>query len=310
MRNAFADELTKLANHDQRIVLLSGDIGNRLFDTFKDDNGDRFFNCGVAEANMMSMAAGMALSGLRPLVYTITPFTTSRCLEQIRVGVCYHDAPVIIVGTGSGLSYSSLGPTHHSLEDMAFLRAIPGMTVFAPCDTIELRCGLRKALRQNGPVYIRLGKKNEPLVHEEEFDLELGKAVTLREGRDVCLIGAGNILPEVVTAADELETSGMSVGVESFHTVKPLDTGRLEEIFDRHALVGVVEEHSRIGGLNGAVAEWVASRAVPPKARMISFATEDCFLHTIGTQAYARRRFGIDAGTIQERIQTAVHHAG
>ena len=142
MRNAFADELMALAARDERIVLLSGDIGNRIFDPFKQAFPDRFYNCGVAEASMMSLAAGLALTGLRPVVYTITTFATYRCFEQIRVGVAYHDAPVIIVGTGSGLSYASLGPTHHSLEDMAILRAVPGMTVLAPCDSNELRAGL------------------------------------------------------------------------------------------------------------------------------------------------------------------------
>ena len=113
MRNAFADEITRLAQEDERIVLLSGDIGNRLFDRFKENNAERFFNCGVAEANMMGVAAGLAMSGFRPVVYTITPFATTRCFEQIRVDACYHKAPVIIVGTGAGLSYASLGPTHH-----------------------------------------------------------------------------------------------------------------------------------------------------------------------------------------------------
>src|SRR5712691_8753697 len=162
MRNAFADEITKLGADDTRVVLLSGDIGNKLFDKFKQQAGNRFLNCGVAEANMMSIAAGMALSGLRPVIYTITPFTTTRCFEQIRVDVCYHKAPVIIVGTGSGLSYADLGPTHHSCEDMAILRTRPGMTVLAPADSTELRLALRQALSLGGPVYMRIGKKGEP----------------------------------------------------------------------------------------------------------------------------------------------------
>ena len=129
MRNAFADEMTLLAATDKRVVVLSGDIGNKLFDKLKLVDEQRFYNCGIAEANMMGVAAGMAMSGLRPFVYTITPFATTRCFEQIRVDVCYHHAPVVIVGTGSGLSYSELGPTHHSLEDMAILRTLPGMRV-------------------------------------------------------------------------------------------------------------------------------------------------------------------------------------
>jgi len=149
MRNAFADEMTKLAATDHRVVVLSGDIGNKLFDKLKAVDEKRFYNCGIAEANMMGVAAGMALSGLRPFVYTITLFTTTRCFEQIRVDVCYHHAPVVIVGTGSGLSYADLGPTHHSLEDMAILRTLPGMRVVAPCDASELRQVLHEVLKDD-----------------------------------------------------------------------------------------------------------------------------------------------------------------
>ncbi len=297
MRNAFADEITKLCQSDSRVVLMSGDIGNRLFDLYKEVAGERFFNCGIAEANMMGMAAGMAMSGYRPVVYTITPFTTTRCLEQIRVDVCYHDAPVIIVGTGSGLSYAQLGPTHHSCEDIAFLRALPNMMVFCPADPVELRLGLRAALKQDRPVYMRIGKKGEPVLHKEEPPLELGKALTLRDGTDVCLIGTGNIMPVLLAAASELAAKGISARVENFHTVKPLDSHRLKILFERFPLIAVAEEHSKIGGLYGAIAEWRAARA-DCSGRLINFGVEDLFMHEIGTQDYARQKFGLSAGNI------------
>lgn len=202
MRNAFAAEVTALAAADERVVLLSGDIGNRLFDRFKEQHPERFFNCGVAEANMMSVAAGLALSGLRPVTYTITPFTTTRCLEQIRVDVGYHHAPVTIVGVGGGLSYASLGATHHSCEDIAFLRAIPGMTVLCPGDAMEVRWAMRAALGQDGPVYIRLGKKGEPVIHEAVPSIAIGEALPVRAGDDVCLIVTGNLLPVALEAAE------------------------------------------------------------------------------------------------------------
>ena len=301
MRNAFADEVTKLGVADERVVLLSGDIGNKLFDKFKDKNPGRFLNCGVAEANMMGVAAGMALTGLRPVIYTITPFTTSRCLEQIRVDACYHNAPVIIVGTGSGLSYAELGPTHHSCEDMALLRVLPGMTVLAPCDEVELRAGLRAALQHNGPVYMRIGKKGEPIVHKNPPAFRLGHAVTLRQGRDVCLIAAGTIMPVVLAAADRLVSQGLSVRVESFHTVKPLDAERLTEVFRDCALVAVCEEHSRLGGLGGSIAEWRA-QSRGPRAEMLMFGTDDVFLHEVGSQDYARRVFGLTAENISDTV--------
>src|SRR4051812_1113889 len=260
MRNAFADEITKLGASDPRVVLLSGDIGNKLFDKFKQQAPGRFFNCGVAEANMMSVAAGMGLCGLRPVIYTITPFTTTRCLEQIRVGVCYHRAPVVIVGTGAGLSYSELGPTHHSLEDIAILRLLPEMTVLAPCDEVELRLALRQALTLDGPAYMRIGKKGEPVVHRQAPEFRIGSAITVRRGEDVCLIGAGTILPVVLAAAHNLSALGISARVESFHTIKPLDVSRLSELFSRYRLVAVAEEHNRRGGLSGSIAEWLAEQ--------------------------------------------------
>jgi transketolase len=301
MRNAFADEITKLGAVDPRVVLLSGDIGNKLFDKFKECAEGRFFNCGVAEANMMSVAAGMALSGLRPVTYTIAPFTTTRCFEQIRVDVCYHVAPVIIVGTGAGLSYAELGPTHHSLEDLALLRSLPGMIVFAPCDAVELRLGLRSALQQDAPLYMRIGKRGEPIIHNQQPDFQLGRAITVREGDHVCIISTGNIMPVALNAADILAEDGFSARVESFHTVKPLDTDRLKEVFALYPLVAVVEEHSRLGGLGGSIAEWLVLQD-GLRGRMLGFGTDDLFMHEVGSQEYARRKFGLTAENIAKRI--------
>ncbi|HRD75982.1 MAG TPA: transketolase C-terminal domain-containing protein [Hyphomicrobiaceae bacterium] len=306
MRNAFADELTKLGNSDSRVVMLSGDIGNRLFDKFKDAHPSRFFNCGVAEQNMMGVAAGMAMSGLRPVAYTITPFITSRCLEQIRTDACYHDLPVTIVAVGAGLSYAGLGPTHHACEDMAFLRAIPNMVVCAPGDAWEVRGALRAALKQPKPVYIRMGKKGEPVVHKgvpESF--ALGKAITIEEGRDVCLLSCGTMLPEAIEAGHRLKAKGLSARVVSFHTVKPLDEACLAEAFAKFRLVATIEEHSLLGGFGSAVGEWMIDRAVRPKA-FIRFGTPDAFFKKSGEQEYAREELGLTGHQIADRVLKAL----
>ena len=159
MRNAFADEITNLAKKDKKIVLLSGDIGNRLFDKFRTRFPERFYNCGFAEACMTGVASGIAHLGLSPITYTIATFNTVRCLEQIKLDICYPNLPVVIVGTGAGLSYASLGATHHSLEDIAFLRVIPNLKILCPSDPEEVRKLLKDALKMKGPVYLRLGKK-------------------------------------------------------------------------------------------------------------------------------------------------------
>lgn len=302
MRNAFVQQLEQLAESDDRIVLLMGDIGNRMFDRFKAQYPDRFYNCGVAEANMMSVAAGMALCGLRPIVYTIVPFVTTRCLEQIRVDVCYHQAPVTIVGVGGGLSYAGLGTTHHSCEDIAFLRVLPHMKVVCPGDSYEVRAALTRALAQDLPVYLRLGKKGEPTVHADMPDLEIGRGITLREGNEIAILSTGNLLPTAVKVAERLEEEGRSVRLVSHHTVKPLDQSLLAECFSDLRLVVTLEEHSLLGGLGGSVAEWLADQG-RQNARLLRIGTPDAFLHRVANQADARRSVGLDADSIAGRIR-------
>jgi transketolase len=305
MRNAFAKEITKLAQADDRIVLLSGDIGNRLFDDFKNVCPGRFFNCGVAEANMIGIAAGLAMSGYRPVCYTITPFVTYRCLEQIRIDVCYHQAPVTIVGTGSGLSYASLGATHHSCEEMGMLRLLPEMTVLAPADSYEVQACLRAALKGNGPAYLRIGKKGEPKVHSTIPDFQIGRSILLREGTDAFFVCAGTLLPVVLEAADKLSAKGLSVGVASMPSVKPLDLVLLKRIFGQCRAVATVEEHSVLGGLGGAVAEWLSDQTAP-HARLIRFGTADEFLHLTGEQDEARAHFGLTADNMALKVSTLI----
>lgn len=307
MRNAFADEVTQLARSDPRVVLLSGDIGNKLFDKFKEVDESRFYNCGIAEANMMGVAAGMALSGLRPFVYTITPFTTTRCFEQIRVDVCYHNAPVVIVGTGSGLSYAELGPTHHSLEDIALLRTLPGMRVLAPCDSAELRLAMRAVLEDSGPAYIRIGKKGEADIHPTSPEFTIGKAIIVRPGNDVALLCTGNMMSETLRAADVLMSKGISVEVVSFHTIKPLDGKYLKNAAARFKLLVTVEEHSRIGGFGSAVSEWRAFTNCA--VQQISIGTDDEFMHEVGSQNYARVKYGLTAENIAARVAVSVKKA-
>jgi transketolase len=302
MRNAFAAEITELACADERVVLLSGDIGNRLFDKFRDRCPGRFFNCGVAEANMISVAAGMAMNGLRPIAYTITPFITTRCLEQIRVDICYHDLPVAIVGVGAGLAYASLGPTHHSCEDIAFLRALPNMAVVCPGDSVEVRLALRASMQRTSGTYIRLAKKGEAVVHQTPPSFTIGRALTVRMGRDVCLLSTGNMLPEALLTADMLAPAGISAQVVSFHTVKPIDEDFLGEAFQRFALVATLEEHSRLGGFGAAVAEWCTDQDRLP-ALLQRFGTADEFLHEAGEQEHARAYFGLTAPQMAQAIQ-------
>jgi transketolase len=248
----------------------------------------------------------MAMSGLRPIAYTITPFITSRCLEQIRTDACYHELPVTIVAVGAGLSYAGLGPTHHACEDIALLRALPNMKVVCPADAWEVRGALRAALRQDSPVYIRMGKKGEPVIHKEvPADFEIGRAITIEDGRDVCLLSTGNMLPEAIEAAHGLKAKGITARVVSFHTVKPLDEACLAEAFGAFELVATIEEHSLIGGFGSAVAEWVIDNRVRPKG-FLRIGTPDRFFKKSGEQEYAREELGLTGYQIADRIVAAL----
>lgn len=300
MRNAFAEEITSLAIEYPNLVLLSGDIGNRLFDDLKSLNRCQFLNCGVAEANMIGVAAGMALSGILPVAYTITPFITTRCFEQIRVDVCYHEAPVVIVGTGSGLSYSSLGPTHHSLEDLAIMRTLPGMQVLAPADAMELRALLREAINSGKPTYMRIGKKGEKISYPDIPSLTIGKANVVRGGKQICLISCGLMLPVALNVARELEMLGCSAEVVSLHTIKPLDEDYLLDAAARFDHIVTLEEHGLIGGMFSAVSELFAKKGIA--VRLHPFGTGDSFLHLNGSKDYAYEYFKINPEHILQKL--------
>lgn len=306
MRNAFAEELTRLGGEDPRVVMLSGDIGNRLFDGFKEAHPARFYNCGVAEQNMIGVATGLAMNGFRPVAYTITPFVTTRCLEQIRTDAAYHEAPVTVVSVGAGLAYAGLGPTHHACEDIAFLRAIPNMVVVAPGDAWEVRAALRAIMRQDRPVYMRMGKKNEPKIHSDvPAGFEIGKAIPLTEGRDVCILSTGNILPEAMEAGTLLNKRGISTQVVSFHTVKPLDDAFLADAFSRFERVVTVEEHSIVGGFGSAVAEWAVDSGADAR-KLLRIGTPDKFFKRSGEQEFARERLGLLGHQIADRVAVSL----
>jgi transketolase len=301
MRSAFAQELTDLATSDERVILLIGDIGNHMFDDYQEKFPLRFINCGIAEANMVSMAAGLAICGMRPFIYTFTAFDTARCFEQIRVDLCYQNLPVVILGLGGGLTYAPLGPTHYICEDIAIMRSLPNMTVLCPGDAVEVRCSIREAMKQNGPVYIRIGKKNEPLVHKEILNFQIGKAITCKTGKEVCIISTGTILPNALKACELLEGKKISAQVIHFHTIKPLDLIALSAIFSQFDLVVTLEEHSLIGGLGSAIAEWYVDNS-EREVKILRLGTRDEFLYTTIHQNEARDLYGLSPEKIADTI--------
>ena len=304
MRNTFAEQITKIAKKDKDVVLLSGDIGNRMFDSFKEYDFKRFINCGIAEGNMMSVACGLALTAMKPYVYTITPFTTTRCLEQIKIGAAYHNSNVTIIGTGSGLSYAELGPTHHSLEDMGILNCIPNLRILAPCDSIELRHRLIQINNLRGPTYIRIGKKGEPDLLNKHSKVVVGKANILRDGNEILLLGIGPILKEAIDAADILSKEhGIEISVVSLGGISPIDKTFLQSMVGRGFKRWVtLEEHGLSGGLASTINNWLISSQSEYAFKVLNIFTENKFINNLGNQKYVRNKLGLDCEGIISRI--------
>ena len=300
MRKAFIKALTEHAARDKRIWLLTGDMGFSVFEDFAARFPDRFLNAGVAEANMTGVAAGLALSGLLPYIYSITPFVTMRCYEQLRIDVCYQNQSVRVIGGGAGLCYGSAGGTHHALEDISLMRSIPNMTVICPGDPHEVTAAVNYSLKHAGPLYIRLGRDGDPLIHAGDVALQQGKAIILRDGTDVTLIATGNILGNTVKAADELKKQGVSTRLISMPFVKPIDREAVLSAASETRALFTVEEHSLIGGLGSAVAEVLAESGKP--VRFQRLAIPDRFFKEVGSQEYLRELIGLSSGGIARAV--------
>jgi transketolase len=301
MRNAFVQTLFELAKQDPRIVLITGDLGFSVIEPFMEQLPLQFVNAGVAEQNMTGMAVGMALSGKVVFTYSIANFPTLRCLEHIRNDVCYHNASVRIVAIGGGFAYGSMGVTHHATEDLAVMRALPGLMVVAPGDPVETRLATRALVSHSGPCYLRLGKAGEPQVHEGEIDFRLGKAIQLIEGHDLTLISTGGMLRTTVNAAKHLRSNGVKARVLSMHTLKPLDQEAVLAAASETGAIITIEEHSIIGGLGSAVAEVLAESSqerVPFKRVGIP----PVFSPYIGSQEYLQKQHGLTEEGISSSV--------
>ncbi|WP_137862401.1 MULTISPECIES: transketolase C-terminal domain-containing protein [unclassified Sphingomonas] len=266
MRNAFIDELCLLAEEDESIVLLCGDLGFSVLERFSERFPDRYYNVGIAEQNMLGLAAGLAMTGWTVITYSIANFGTVRSLEQLRNDVCYHDRSVICVSVGTGAAYGSQGYTHHGIEDLGFLKMLPNIEVASPGDAHEVRWALRHLVERRRPGALRLGRGGEPLVHQgpiAEATLAGALAINLG-GADVRFLSTGAILPEVVAAAESLGAEGFDVGVVSVPFVTALDEDIVANLLAGTRLMVTVEEHLATGGLGGVVAEFAASMPSHP----------------------------------------------
>ena len=300
MRDAFVRALMREAAADPRLTLITGDLGFGVLKSFWETYPDQFVNAGIAEQGMTGLAAGLARTGRTVLTYSIGNFPTLRCIEQIRNDCAYHDANVKIVCVGGGFVYGSLGMSHHATEDMAVLRALPGVTVFTPGDPAEVEAVVPVMLRTPGTCYLRLGRGGEPMLHDGPVtDWTLPRALTLRQGTDVALLSAGGILTQTVSAARLLQEQGVSAEVVSFPCLKPIDREKLMELAGRFRHLVTVEEHSIVGGFGSAVCEVIAETGMPCRVHRIGM--EDVYSCIVGTQQYLRGQYRMDDRAICER---------
>lgn len=301
MRNTYLQRLYQLAKEDERVVSLVADNGIIVYDSFRDDFPERFYNFGISESHMVSAAAGMASSGLIPYVYTISAFLAYRAYEFLRDDICYQNQNVKIVGIGSGLTYSTLGPSHHTTEDIGLLRSLPNLTVFSPCCKQEAAWVMQQSYEINGPVYIRLGNNSEDY-YNEGAQFVCGVPSELRRGKGAAVFVTGSIAAVAKRAADRLAADGVEAAVYSVHTLKPLQEAAIAQMIGQYEKIIVVDEHNRIGGLCSALSEvMVAQQVLRPT---LNIGLEDQFAVGYGSIDEVRRMNGIDEDAIYEKIKT------
>lgn len=301
MRTAYLDTLYELAKKDQRVYALISDNGAIVYDQYRRDLPGQYLNLGISEANMVGMAAGMASCGKIPFAYTIGAFLAYRAFEFIRNDVCLQNQNVKIVGTGAGEVYSALGPTHHSTEDMGGLRALPNLAIICPASPLEVKKATRAAYEHEGPVYLRLGTNREPEIYGREYGFHIGKAVTLKDGRDITLIGAGSILKDVLEVAEQLQGEGINARVIDMHTIKPIDRDVIVKAVEETGKIVTVEDHDMIGGLGSAVAEVVAEYGKSVRFARIGLGG---FSDGYGTYAQVKERNGIGVGIVCDKVRS------
>lgn len=304
MRDTFARTIYQVAKKKSNVFVVVADISPAgSMAPFREEFPDQFVNVGVAEQTMIGLCAGLALRGCTAFAYTIATFSIYRPFEQVRVDLCYQNLPVTVVGIGGGISYSTLGGTHHAQEDIAVMGAIPNMAIIAPCDPLETEAATWVCAEQRtGPTYLRLGKAGEPnLTAEAPEPFEFGKIRRIREGSDICIISYGPIMKMALEVAERIEAEqGKRVALVSAHTLKPLDTEGIARVLDEYETVAVIEEHSEHGGLAGQVKQIAWDKSA--KCRLHTFSLKDKFIHEFGSQRDLWKAHGLDPAVIYDAI--------
>ena len=291
MRNAFVNTLTELARNDDNVFLVTADMGFSVFEDFREEFPDRFLNTGIAEQNTIGIAAGLAMSGKVVYVYSIIPFITMRCFEQIRLDLAYNNANVKLVGVGAGFTYGSMGSSHHAIEDISIMRSIPNMTVLCPGDPFETEELIKRSYEKNGPVYIRLGKNGEPTIHKNKNKIKIGELIPITTGNDLILITTSNTLELAKSWVDEWNMDGVKVNLVSAPTIKPINQLSVLKLINRNIPIITLEEHNIVGGLGSTISEIIAESGKGVKFKRMGI--NDMFSHYVGGADFQRKKLNI-----------------
>lgn len=302
MRSTFVNTLSEMARKNDKIICVIGDTGFSVFEEFEKEFGERFINVGIAEQNFVSVGAGLAAMGMKPYIYNVVSFMTLRSIEEIELDVCYQENPVVLVGVGGGHAYGPAGPTHHAYFDIAMMRMMPNMTVVCPADPVEMKAVMEVSESYNKPMYIRIGRSVDPVIHKEPIRFEIGKAICMKEGTDAVLFATGTVVKDAVKACELLEQQGISVALYSMHTIKPIDTEVIEECMEKYPAIFTMEEHSTNGGLGTAVGDVLLEHMEKGKIKFKKFGFPDTFAPVTGSREYLNSLYGLDAESVAESI--------
>jgi transketolase len=304
MRKVAINKIHELARRDPRVVFIGSDLGAGVLAAMKAEMPERFFMEGVTEQAIIGMAAGLAMDGYLPYINTIATFLTRRCFEQLAVDVCMHNLPVRLIASGGGAVYAPLGPTHMALDDFALLRALPGMTIVAPCDAPEMGRAMDASIDVTGPLYVRIAKGGDPVVSRASDDFAIGSATVLEAAGEVLFVGTGVMTTRALEARALLEARGIRCGVVHAHTVKPLDTETIVAAARGVRLVVTIEEHFRTGGLGSAVVEAFSDLGVSTPVLRRGF--NDAYSYDFGSQEHVLHVAGLDAAAVAAAVELAL----
>jgi transketolase len=307
MRTIFVDEVKKIMHEDDRVVFLMSECGFSVTESLEKEFPARFYNTGIAEQSLVGTAAGIALRGLRPIAYNMAMFLTMRAYEQIRVDVCYQNLPVVLAGVGPGLGYGAAGTTHHSIEDTAIMRVLPNMTIVFPSNELDVRQAVRQIIALGTPCYIGLGRAPKQFNIPYPADMfQIGKAIQMTEGKDAAIFAYGTMIPVAMDAAALLKQEGILLRVYNMHTIKPLDENTIRQAADECGVIFSLEEESVIGGLGGAIAEYIAEKD-DIQCRFRRIGIPDLYLDSAGSYPWLLKQFGLDPASVADKVKKVLN---